>query len=135
MKVDGQCHCGEVAFEAEIDPEKVVICHCTDCQSLSGTAFRVVVFTAEDGLNLLRGTPKEYIKTAESGRKRVQGFCGTCGSAIYATMVGEGPKAYGLRVGVLNQRNDLPPQRQIWHQSAHAWVGTLGELPAIDKQP
>ena len=38
MKVDGGCHCGSITFEAEIDPDAVGICHCTDCQRLSGTA-------------------------------------------------------------------------------------------------
>ena len=41
MKIDGGCHCGYITYAAEIDPEKVGICHCTDCQTLSGTAFRV----------------------------------------------------------------------------------------------
>ena len=31
MKIDGGCHCGHISFEAEIDSEKVVACHCTDC--------------------------------------------------------------------------------------------------------
>jgi hypothetical protein len=47
MKIDGRCHCGNVSYEAEIDPEKVMICHCTDCQMLSGSAFRTVVPTQE----------------------------------------------------------------------------------------
>jgi hypothetical protein len=43
MKVNGECHCGAITYEAIIDPEKVAICHCTDCQQLSGTAYRTVV--------------------------------------------------------------------------------------------
>ena len=45
MKIDGGCHCGYIAYEAEVDPDKVRICHCTDCQTLSGSAFRTVAFT------------------------------------------------------------------------------------------
>jgi hypothetical protein len=40
MKIDGHCHCGEITFEAEVDPDALNICHCTDCQTLSGSAFR-----------------------------------------------------------------------------------------------
>jgi hypothetical protein len=29
MKIDGCCHCGYITYEAEIDPEKILICHCT----------------------------------------------------------------------------------------------------------
>jgi hypothetical protein len=38
MEIDGQCHCGQVTYRADIEPEKVSVCHCTDCQSLTGFA-------------------------------------------------------------------------------------------------
>jgi hypothetical protein len=37
------CQCGYIIYEAEIDPEKLMIRHCSDCQTLSGSAFRPVV--------------------------------------------------------------------------------------------
>ena len=43
MKVSGRCYCGQISFEAEIEPDKVRVCHCTDCQTLSGSAFRTNV--------------------------------------------------------------------------------------------
>ena len=69
MKIDGRCHCGYIAYEAEIDPDKTLICHCTDCQTLSGSAFRVVAYTREDAFTLLSGELKIYVKTSESGNK------------------------------------------------------------------
>jgi len=33
MKIEGRCHCGFITYEAKIDPAKVMICHCTDCQT------------------------------------------------------------------------------------------------------
>jgi hypothetical protein len=36
MKVEGSCHYGQITFEAEINPDAVRICHCTDCQTLTG---------------------------------------------------------------------------------------------------
>lgn len=135
MKVDGQCHCGAIKFTAEIDPERVVICHCTDCQALSGTSFRVVAFTFEDALTFESTEPKVYVKTAQSGNQRTQGFCGDCGTPIYATSVGEGPKVYGLRVGAINQRDALLPSKQIWRRSALNWIDDIGSLPAVPEQP
>ena len=32
----------------------------------------------------ITGPVKEYLKIADSGNERVQGFCGNCGSQIYA---------------------------------------------------
>jgi len=66
MQIDGGCHCGNITYSAEVDLEKVGICHCTDCQTLSGSAFRVSVSAAKDAFHL-NGELKIYIKTAESG--------------------------------------------------------------------
>jgi hypothetical protein len=39
MKIDGRCHCGYITYEAEIGPDRILICHCTDCQTLSAPRF------------------------------------------------------------------------------------------------
>ena len=133
MKVEGSCHCGEITFEAEIDPGAVRICHCTDCQTLTGSAYRVTVQTPVGGFVLRSGTLKTYIKTAESGSKRVHAFCPTCGTPIYSTDPHE-PRAYGIRVGTLKQRGELRPRRQIWDRSALPWVTELSGIPHIERQ-
>ena len=61
--------------KADVDLEKVALCNCTDCQTLSGSAFRVNVFVDETNLRFLSGEATEYVKTGESGNKRVQAFC------------------------------------------------------------
>jgi len=135
MKVDGRCHCGQIAYEAEVDPAKVVICHCTDCQTLSGSAFRTVVPTNEGTFKLLSGAPKVYVKTGESGNKRVQTFCQDCGTPIYSGPVGEGPKVVGLRVGTIRQSDQLIPSDQYWFRSAQAWLGDMLRMKSREKQP
>jgi len=134
MKIDGGCHCGKITYEAEVDPGKVTICHCTDCQQLTGTAFRVTVFAPESDFRLISGEPKAYVKTtAESGNPRAQVFCPDCGSQLWARNVDDGPKVYGIRVGTARQRADLPPVRQIWHRSALHWLDRIETLPAAEK--
>ncbi len=135
MLIDGGCHCGQISYQAEIDPETVGLCHCTDCQTLSGSAFRIGVPAAEGSFEITRGAPKTYVKTAESGGKRVQAFCAECGTHIYTTSVGDEPKIYRVRVASARQRAELPPKAQIWFRSAQRWVTELGTLRSIDKQP
>jgi hypothetical protein len=134
MKIDGGCHCGRITYRAEIDPAKVFICHCTDCQTLSGTAFRIAVRTPEESFELLSGAPKTYIRIADSGNKRAQLFCGDCGAHIYATSVDDGPKLFGIRVGTIRQRDRLKPQRQVWCRSAQGWVDDVAAIPRIETQ-
>jgi hypothetical protein len=135
MKIDGRCHCGHITYEAEIDPEKIVICHCTDCQTLSGSAFRTVALTREDGFKLLSGEPKIYVKTGESGTKRVQSFCPECGTPIYSSTVGDGPKVYGVRVGTARQRDQLVPKTQLWCRSSQRWLADFGSAQQVETQP
>jgi hypothetical protein len=121
MKVEGSCYCAKIAFEAEVDPSKTSICYCTDCQQLSGTAFRVSANAPGDRFKITRGTPKEFVKVAASGSRRIQAFCEDCGTALYATAV-EGDRSYNIRVGTLNQRAELTPIKQIWCDSALPWL-------------
>jgi len=135
MKIDGRCHCGYITFEAEIEPDKTLICHCTDCQTLSGSAFRVHAFTRQDAFRLLSGEPKIYVKTAESGNRRPQAFCPDCGAHIYATTAGAGPKVYAIRVGSIRQRNEIAPQLQKWARSAQPWITDIEAMRKFDKEP
>ena len=132
MHIDGGCHCGHITFEAEVDPSAVSICHCTDCQNLTGSAFRVTVAAPKAGFRIFTWQPKIYIKTAESGVKRAHGFCPECGTPIYATAVTD-PQVYGVRVGTLRQKAELRPTRQSWCRSALPWAMNIDSLPQTAK--
>ena len=133
MHIEGGCHCGYITYEAEVDPDTVGICHCTDCQTLTGSAFRVTVPAPKAGFRLLTGQPKIYVKTAESGTQRAHGFCPECGTPVYATAVTD-PQIYGIRVGTTRQRTALRPRKQSWCRSALDWVMNFESLPQTPKQ-
>ena len=133
MKIDGGCHCGYITYEGEADPDKASICHCTDCQKLSGSAFRTVVPVAGESLKM-KGEPTIYLKTAESGNKRQQAFCPRCGSPIYSAPPGDGPKSYFIRLGTVRQRNRIVPKTQIWARSQQPWTRTLATVRSVEKQ-
>lgn len=134
MKVDGQCHCGAITFEAEVDPERVYVCHCTDCQSISGSPFRWATNVPKGDFRLLSGSPKTYVKWAESGDENHQVFCPDCASPIYSTSNRDDWKSLNVRVGPLRQRAELQPKLQLWHRSAQDWIGALGQVESTDKQ-
>lgn len=135
MKVDGGCHCGALTYEAEIDPEKVLICHCTDCQQISGSAFRTVAPTPPDNFRFLTGTPTVYVKVGDSGNKREQTFCPTCGTPIYSKSPDGEPGMLGIRVGTIRQRDRLPPKLECFTRSAHDWALGLSKGRQFEKMP
>lgn len=132
MRIDGGCHCGKVSYEADIDPEKVGLCHCTDCQRLTGSAFALFVPVAKEAFRL-RGEPRVYVKTAESGNRRAQAFCPECGSRLYASAEKD-PQVFNLRVGTVRQRAALTPKSQVWCRSALPWVMGLDAVRQHAKQ-
>jgi hypothetical protein len=132
MKIEGRCHCGAIAWEAEVDPAKASICHCNDCQTLSGAPFRASVPAKAGDFRILKGQPRVYVKTAESGNRRAQGFCADCGSPLYSTQA-ENPQVYNLRLGAIKQRGQIPAMRQIWCESALTWAQDVSNLPGVTK--
>lgn len=134
MKIDGACHCGFITYEAEVDPEATTVCHCSDCQTLSGSPFRASIPAAPDKFKLVSGEPTLYVKTAESGAKRVQAFCPKCGSPIYATGLDDPAARYNIRVGTVRQRDRLTPKLQLWTRSMQTWIAAIPSIRKYEKQ-
>ena len=129
MRIDGSCHCGNITYEADIDPNDVSVCHCTDCQKLTGTAYRVSVSSPISDFRLKSGDPTLYVKIADNGRKRFQYFCGNCGSPVYTVGEGEAANFVSIRAGTTEQFAELRPRSQIWCLSALPWLGDVQGLP------
>jgi hypothetical protein len=127
MHIDGSCHCGAVSFSAEIDPDRVMVCHCTDCQVLSGAPMRAVAVAPYESLKV-QGTTKAYVKVAQSGNRRAQVFCPECGTPLWATAP-ENPVSVVVRLGCVRQKAQLRPAVQIWQHSALPWLDGLGAVP------
>ena len=134
MKIDGACLCGFIKIEAEADPETTTICHCTDCQSGTGSAFRVSI-PVRGATFKMTGQPTTYLKTtADSGNPRVLAFCPKCGSPIYSTSPGDGVQAVLHGAGRnLAPARSLVPRQQIWFRSARPWVAEIAAIPAEEQ--
>ncbi len=129
MKVDGACHCGAIRYAARVDPRRVVLCHCTDCQTISGAPYRVNVPAAAETFQLT-GRPKTYVKTGGSGEPVTTAFCGDCGSALYSCK-GEAPAFLFLRTGAIRQRADLIPTTQGFCASAMPWSADIRDVRVV----
>ena len=63
MNIEGKCNCGEMTFHAKVNPDQVIICHCSDCQALTGSAYRTIIPAIEETFQIDTGNPKIYVKT------------------------------------------------------------------------
>ena len=132
MHIHGQCHCGALSYEADVEPGTVAICHCSDCQTFAGAPYRAMIRPDPASFEM-RGKPKQYLKTADSGRQRAQGFCGDCGSHLYAA--DPDGQNLSLRIGAIAERHELgDPVRQVWCDSALGWAFDLKDVPTAARQ-
>ena len=121
MKITGACLCGDISWEATIDPALVGVCHCTDCQTVGGSAFQFTTRVARENFELLTGELAAHIKTAESGNPRAMRFCGRCATMIHTGNTDD-TGLLSLRLGGCEQKHELTPQFQIWCQSGMEWI-------------
>ena len=55
------------------------LCHCVDCRKIGGANYSNNFVIPASQFNVTAGTPKEFSKTADSGKEITSCFCGDCG--------------------------------------------------------
>lgn len=108
----------------------VTICHCADCQVISGAPFRAVVAAPTEQFKLT-GEPTRYT-LVQSGKPMAQAFCPDCGTALFAAAP-ENPDTVVIRLGCVTQRAQLRPHAQIWEHLALPWISDLARIPSATK--
>ena len=116
----------------EVSSNKIMACDRTNCQKFSGAPFRAVAVISAGAVKN-SGTVTEFLKIAESGNARVQGFCGKCGSHLYATDPAK--TLFMIRTGCLDQHHELIPAKHIFGKSAVEWVGEIANSSWVAEGP
>ena len=130
--VNGSCHCGKIEIKAKVKLSEVRACHCTDCQVFGGGPFRNNVMLKSENISI-QGEVSNYNKIGGSGAVRTQGFCGNCGTHIYA--VDSKKTLYSVRAGFLEQHKSLAPVKHIFANSAVQWLSNMSSVPWFEKGP
>ncbi len=133
--ITGQCLCGSIKFQC--DEEKLAggaVCHCRDCQYVSGGGPAMVVVTPEDDFTLLQGEPKSFTVTGESGSDVTRKFCGDCGSPILSEL-GIAPGIKIIKIGTFDDPSFFNPQMTVWTSTAQPWAHIDAGIPSFPKSP
>jgi len=129
----GGCVCGAVRFQLTGAPLAYYVCHCTDCQTRSGSAFGLSMIVQTKHLTLLSGSPAEYDYTLAAGLQDSGAYCAQCATRLWAAPASF-PQVRGLRGGVLDDATRYTPWGDVWTRSARSWVGRTGG-PQYETQP
>ena len=130
----GGCLCGAVRYTVRQTMRfQSYVCHCTDCQTRSGSAFgiQLSVLTGDLEVNgvLLKG---EHVQP--SGAVAGIYACEKCLTRIY-TDNDRRPGIANLRAGTLDNSQTLVPATHLWVSSKLPWVVIPADAVAMDRQP
>ncbi len=135
MKITGGCLCGALAYEAEVDENAFGICHCRDCQILSGSAFRSVAVVPPEQFKWTSGMPKLFKKVADSGNTREMTFCGDCGTHITGQPPADGTGYMSLRLATANEFASFTPKFETYCASRVPWLQAQSGTVEFDRMP
>ena len=133
MTLSGGCLCGAISFATEASPVTIANCHCTDCQKATGAAYATLVFVPVEGLQLT-GTPQRYEHASDRGSKMTKHFCGSCGTPVFSENAARAG-LIGLRAGVIDQKDAITPERNIFTASKIASTPLDPALPRFERMP
>jgi hypothetical protein len=133
-KYTGGCQCGEVRYEVVGTPRKLIVCHCTDCQRQSGSAFGMTLVVNEAGFRLTQGEVKTFASTSAAGRAKLGAFCPQCGTRIYHKPEWR-PGTVSVKPGTLDDTSELRPDMHIWISSKQPWVTIPDRVETHDTNP
>jgi hypothetical protein len=128
----GGCVCGQVTYSGTAEPIFAGICHCTNCQKATGTAFGSVVAAPNDAIQF-SGKTTQYDGVGDSGQAKHRIFCPVCGSGVAMT-ADVMPGVTMILVGTLDDPSWVQPQMQIFCDSARPWA-VLGNVPGFPGMP
>ncbi|HVP08767.1 MAG TPA: GFA family protein [Burkholderiales bacterium] len=119
-QLTGSCLCGAIQYTISAPVAELRACHCTNCQKISGAGGTVNAIVASKDFRIVKGTPKRFTKTADSGRVLHRYFCGDCGSGIY-TQRELTPERVVVRAGAFDNPPPMKIGAHIWTRSARNW--------------
>jgi len=129
----GGCLCDLIRYRLTDEPLTLYVCHCTDCQRRTGSAFALSMVVLKSALELLQGDPRAYAVTSR-GVQRLGKFCAECSTRLWGEPL-KFPQVVVVQPGTLDDTTWLHPIGHIWTRSAQPWVSIPKDTVNFEGQP
>jgi hypothetical protein len=130
----GGCGCGAIRYSMTTEPLISYLCHCTECQRRTSSAFGLNTQIPAENLVIEKGTPAERKRRADSGNELGLNFCGDCGTPLFS-IPGARPKIRVIYCGTLDDPSWVPVKLHIWSDSALPWAIPDDGIERVSGQP
>lgn len=129
----GKCECNELGYQFDGEPLTCYTCHCTNCQTSSGSAFGLSMIVNEMDLDVIHG--KLATSTVDyNGTIVKKHLCDKCCTVLWLSS-DEYPGIVALKPGTFDDTKWFKPIAHLWTRSAQPWVVFDASIPEYEKQP
>jgi hypothetical protein len=104
------------------EPMFVHCCHCTKCQTETGSAFVLNALIESAEVETLEGSPEPVMTPTESGIGQQVWRCPECRVALWSNYGGAKDVLRFVRVGTLDEPGSIEPDIHIYTRSKLPWV-------------
>jgi hypothetical protein len=128
----GGCGCGAVRYQLSGPPLFTHVCHCSECQRRTGSAFGLTMMIQRTQLEIIQGELKGISVNTDSGTLKTSYFCPACGVHIWNERDRDS-SIYAFRPGTLDNASGIVVGAHVWTCSKQAWVKLDPAIPAFKK--
>ena len=129
-KIKGSCLCGEVTFAIDNHFKLFHLCHCHQCQKISGSAHVSNLFVKKESISWLSGL--ESIQRFDVPNRQIaNAFCKNCGSSV-PYLSGSG-KALIVPAGSLDGEPNIGPQNHIYMEDSREWHKNIATVDCFER--
>ena len=134
MSIEGGCRCGAARYTLALeDLPQTYLCHCTDCQTWSGSAFSQQAVVPEEALQA-SGPITVFELQSPSGHISRQRMCSICHTRLFNTNSAR-PGLAVIRAGTLDRSSELNVTAHIWTRSKQPWLELPQDVPSWPEAP
>lgn len=131
-QMSGGCLCGKTRFETTSEPVMQVLCHCTDCQTVSGSAFYTAYIVPLESVTLTKGEPGGFDVKSDKGRNNRRRFCQDCGTRLWAELEMGVASVNGM---ALDDQSHFNPTHNHRSETAPDWCAMNESLETLPVAP
>ncbi len=126
------CACGAVSVAATGEPSRNLLCSCSDCRRLAGTAFNWSCYWPEEAVKTT-GTVRSFRRASQGDRSLTYSFCPTCGTTMW-WHADFAPAMIGLPGAGFQGPPIARPDQAYWTEGRPDWALHLSQIPGKERQ-
>ena len=130
----GACQCGAVEYQVNGTAINLFVCHCTQCQKQSSSAFGMALWIKDFCINRLTGEVGTWCRPTPTGYELRGEICIECGTRIFHRHSAN-EQVLSVKPGTLNSTKALKPVGHIWTSEAQSWVVIPTEVLSYRENP